>query len=69
MGRPKTEHSEFVRFRTRPETVQALDLLSASTGLARAHLVRLAVDSWLVGLGVLNPVDLTPTRFTNREDK
>lgn len=67
MGRPKTEHSEFLRLRTRPETVQALDLLAESTGLSRAHLLRLAVDQWLVGLGLLNPVDLTPTRITRHE--
>lgn len=64
MGRPKTEHSATLRFRTRPEAAQALALLSASTGLAQAHLVRLAVDRYLVDLGLLGPTDLTPTRTT-----
>lgn len=61
MGRPPTGYTEQLRFGMRPASAQALSLLSESTGLAKKHLVRLAVDKYLADLGLLMPVDLPPT--------
>lgn len=61
MGRPSMDYQVRVRFTTRPEAVEALERLSESTGFAKAHLMRVALDAFLVDANVLMPVDLPPT--------
>lgn len=67
-GRPALGNIvELPKVTVRPEIAEAVTHLSDSTGLSKAHLLRSAVEAYVVALGLVFPSENKPTPTTRRD--
>lgn len=69
MGRPPAGFDVPLRFGMRPSSAEALAALSASTGLSKTTLARVAVDRLLVDAGLIVERDIPATVTPKRSKK